>query len=173
MTKLPSICISIAVFFFSCFNCQAQKKKKADTAFTVSADPFQPSVFSGLAFRSIGPALVSGRVVDLAVNPKNTAEYYVAAASGGVWKTSNRGITFTPVFDDQGSFSIGCISIDPRNSNVVWVGTGENNNQRVVGYGDGVYKSEDGGKSWKNMGLMKSEHIGMIAIDPLNSDIVY
>src|SRR5205085_9087410 len=114
---------------------------------------------------------VSGRISDLAVNPKNSAEYYVAAASGGVWKTTNNGTTFTPVFDNENAFSIGCISIDPHNTNVVWVGTGENNNQRVVGYGDGVYKSEDGGKTWKNMGLSKSEHIGMIAIDRNNSDI--
>ena len=111
----------------------AQKKNNADTGFDKTKGPMQASTFSGLKFRSIGPALVSGRVVDLAVNPKNTSEYYVASANGGVWKTTNAGVTFTPVFDQQASFSIGCVTIDPTNPNVVWVGSGENNNQRVVG----------------------------------------
>jgi photosystem II stability/assembly factor-like uncharacterized protein len=97
----------------------------------------------------------------------------VAAAAGGVWKTVNRGISYQPIFESQGSFSIGCITLDPNNANVVWVGSGENNNQRAVSYGDGVYKSEDGGKSWKNMGLKTSEHIGMIAVNPKNSDEVF
>lgn len=151
----------------------SQKNKKADTTKADSKDPKQSSTFNGLAFRSIGPALTSGRIVDLAVNPKNTSEYYVASASGGVWKTENAGVTFSPIFDGQVSFSIGCVTIDPNNPNVVWVGSGENNNQRVVGYGDGIYKSEDGGKNWKNAGLAKSEHIGMIVVDPNNSDVVF
>jgi photosystem II stability/assembly factor-like uncharacterized protein len=128
---------------------------------------------SGLKFRSIGPALTSGRISDFAVNPKNFNEYYVASSSGGVWKTVNNGTTYEPIFDSQGSYSIGCVTLDPNNSNVVWVGTGENNNQRSVAYGDGVYKSEDGGSSWKNMGLKTSEHIGKIIVDPRNSDVVY
>jgi photosystem II stability/assembly factor-like uncharacterized protein len=132
-----------------------------------------PSTYSGLEFRSIGPAVASGRVIDLAVNPTNYDEFYVAVASGGVWKTTNHGTTFTPIFDNQASYSIGCISIDPNNTNVVWVGSGENNSQRSVSYGDGVYKSMDGGKTWKNVGLKKSEHIGKIIIDPNNSDIVW
>lgn len=140
---------------------------------TTPKPTLQSATFNGLAFRSVGPALTSGRISDLAVNPNNTAEYFVAVASGGVWKTSNAGITYTPVFDKQGSYSIGCVSIAPSNSNIVWVGTGENNNQRSVAYGDGVYKSEDGGKTWKNMGLKTSEHIGKILIHPTNSDIVY
>tara|TARA_B100001245_G_scaffold236642_1_gene229124 strand:+ start:2958 stop:6206 length:3249 start_codon:yes stop_codon:yes gene_type:complete len=128
---------------------------------------------SALKFRSIGPALTSGRIADLAVNPNNHAEYYVATASGGVWKTTNHGITYHPVFDDQGSYSIGCITLDPSNPHVIWVGSGENNNQRSVAYGDGIYKSEDGGKSWSNMGLKNSEHIGMIVVHPENPDVVY
>ncbi len=150
-----------------------QKKKSTETEKEPDKSPMQSSTFNGLAFRSIGPALTSGRIVDLAVNPKNNSEYYVASASGGVWKTENAGTTFFPIFDGQVSFSIGCVTIDPNNPKIVWVGSGENNNQRVVGYGDGVYKSEDGGKSWKNVGLKKSEHIGMIAVDPTNSDIVF
>lgn len=132
-----------------------------------------PETYSFLKWRSIGPAVTSGRIVDLAVNPLNHDQWYLAVAAGGVWKTDNAGVTFSPLFDSQGSYSIGCIRLDPSNPNVVWVGSGENNNQRSVSYGDGVYKSEDGGKTWKNMGLKNTEHIGMIAIDPLNSNWVY
>ena len=100
------------------------------------------------------------------VDPANRAHYYVGAASGGVWKTINDGATWTPVFEHEGSYSIGTVALDPQNPAVVWVGTGENNSQRSVGYGDGVYRSEDGGKSWKNLGLKNSEHIARILIDP-------
>lgn len=137
------------------------------------SDERYETAWNSLTFRSIGPAFTSGRIADFAVNPDNYSEFYVAAAAGGVWKTTNRGISFTPVFDNEGSYSIGVVEIDPNNHNVVWVGTGENNNQRSVNYGDGVYKSVDGGKSWKNMGLKNSEHIGMIAIHPENSEVVY
>jgi len=134
---------------------------------------YKTSTFSGLKFRNIGPALTSGRIADIAVNPNNSAEYYVAVASGGVWKTTNHGTTYSPIFDGQGSYSIGCVTIDPSNPHTIWVGTGENNNQRSVAYGDGVYKSDDGGKSWINVGLKKSEHIGKIIVHPTNSNIVY
>jgi photosystem II stability/assembly factor-like uncharacterized protein len=130
-------------------------------------------LLSFLRFRSIGPALMSGRISDFAVNPDNPAHFYAAVACGGVWKTTNSGTTWSPVFDNYGSFSIGCVEMDPTNPNVVWVGTGENNSQRSVSWGDGVYKSVDGGKSFKNMGLKESEHIGMIAIDPRDTDVVY
>ncbi|MFT4521988.1 MAG: photosystem II stability/assembly factor-like uncharacterized protein [Bacteroidia bacterium] len=140
---------------------------------SANSDTLKSATFNGFKLRCVGPALTSGRVADIAVNPTKPWEYYVAAASGGVWKTTNNGTTFKPVFDGQGSYSIGCISIDPTNSNVVWVGSGENNNQRSVAYGDGLYKSEDGGKSWKNVGLKTSEHIGMISIHPTNSNIVF
>lgn len=129
--------------------------------------------FAGLKFRSIGPALMSGRVGDLAVNPKRPAEFYVAVASGNVWKTVNDGTTFEPIFDGEGSYSIGCIALDPTDTDVVWVGTGENNAHRSVSFGDGVYKSTDAGKSWTHVGLRESEHIGMIAIDPRDSNVVY
>jgi photosystem II stability/assembly factor-like uncharacterized protein len=132
-----------------------------------------PDTWKGLELRSIGPASTSGRVTDMAVLPKDPSTYYVAAASGGVWKTTNAGVTWTPVFDGEGSYSIGCIAIDPYNPSVVWVGTGEFNGQRSVSYGDGVYKSEDGGKSWQNVGLKSSEHIARILIDPLDTNIVY
>lgn len=134
---------------------------------------FTSGLLSGLALRSIGPALTSGRVADIAIDPANKRTWYVGAAAGGVWKSTNGGISFTPIFDGQGSFSIGTVVIDHANPNVIWVGTGENNAQRVVAYGDGVYKSIDGGRSWTNMGLKQSEHIGRIVIDPRNSDVVY
>lgn len=135
--------------------------------------PWQSSTFSGLKFRSIGPAYPSGRIADFAVNPKNHSEYYVGVASGNIWKTENSGTTWKPIFDNYGSYSIGALKMDPINTNVIWAGTGENNHQRALGYGDGVYKSVDGGESWKNMGLYDSRQIGMIAIDPRNSDIVF
>jgi len=128
---------------------------------------------SGLKFRSIGPGFMSGRIADLAIDPKDTKTWFVAVGSGGVWKTTNAGTTFKPVFDGQSSYSIGCISIDPNNSNIIWVGTGENVSGRHVGYGDGVYKSIDDGQSWKNMGLKKSEHIDKIIINPSNSDMIF
>ena len=162
LTFLVTICIGLSL--------HAQKKKKIETA---KKTLFEETSLSGLKFRSIGPAQPSGRISDFAVNPKNFKEYYVAVSSGGVWKTVNAGTTYTPIFDGESSYSIGCVTLDPNNSNVVWVGTGENNNQRSVSYGDGIYKSVDGGKSWKNMGLKASEHIGKIIVDPTNSDVVY
>lgn len=144
-----------------------KKKGEEDKTKNTSA------VFGGLKFRPVGPALTAGRVADIAVNPNNVSEYYIAVASGGVWKTENAGTTYEPIFDGENSYSIGCITIDPSNEHILWVGTGENNNQRSVAYGDGVYKSLDGGKSWKNMGLKSSEHIGRIVVHPNNSNIVY
>jgi len=129
--------------------------------------------FSGLKLRCIGPALMSGRISDLAVDPTDAATWYVAVASGGVWKTTNTGTTWNPIFDNYGTYSIGCVTVDPNNPLVVWVGTGENNSQRSVGWGDGVYKSLDGGRSFKNVGLQKSEHIGKILVDPRDSNVVF
>src|ERR1035437_8874077 len=129
--------------------------------------------FSGLKFRLIGPGVASGRVMSVAVNPRNKFEYYVGVASGGVWKTVNDGTTWTPVFDGEGSYSIGWITLDPNDSSVVWVGSGESNSQRSVSYGDGIYRSDDGGKSWQNLGLKKSEHIGRVVVDPRDSKTVY
>jgi photosystem II stability/assembly factor-like uncharacterized protein len=145
-------------------------------AFAQAPSPERPAVaavFDGLKLRSIGPAIASGRIAAFAVHPGDASRYYVAVASGGVWKTTNAGTTWSPIFDNEGSFSIGAIALDPKNPDVVWVGTGENNSQRSVSYGDGVYRSDDGGKSWKNVGLKNSEHIGRILIDPRNSDVVY
>ncbi len=138
-----------------------------------SREPMSAPTFNGLRFRSLGPAFTSGRVIGFAVDPNNAARYFVAVASGGVWKTVNNGTTWTPVFDRESSYSIGAIALDPKNPLTVWVGTGENNSQRSVSYGSGLYRSDDGGKTWKNVGLKTSEHIGRIAIDPKDSNIVY
>ncbi len=165
----------------SLFAQPAKKDAKAAKASAPTAAPdskekeskYGEKTFAGLELREIGPALTSGRIIDLAVDSKDARVWFVATAGGGVWKTTNGGTTFKPVFDGEKSFSIGCVTIDPHDSLVVWVGSGENNSQRSVSMGDGVYKSVDGGKSWKNVGLEKSEHIGKIVVDPRDSNVVY
>jgi len=152
---------------------EKDSKKKNEKDKPKEDSVYNSALVSGLKFRSIGPAFCSGRIADFAVNPKNTSEWYVAVASGHVWKTINNGTTFEPVFDNYGAYSMGCVVIDPCNPNGVWIGTGENNHQRSLGYGNGVYKSLDGGKSWKNMGLKESRQIGKILIDPRDPDVVY
>jgi photosystem II stability/assembly factor-like uncharacterized protein len=128
---------------------------------------------SGIPLRSIGPALTSGRVSDFAFHPDHPEIHYVSMASGNLWKTENNGVTWAPVFDNEGSYAIGVVELDPGNPSAVWVGTGENNSQRSVGSGDGVYRSLDGGKSWNNMGLEDSGHISMIRFHPENSNTIY
>src|SRR5471030_2913634 len=138
-----------------------------------SGDPINASTFASLRARNIGPAFVSGRVSQIAVFPDDSNHYLIAEASGGIWLTYNNGTTWTPVFDSYGSYSIGTITIDPKNPSIVWAGAGENNNQRSVSYGDGVYRSEDGGRTWRNVGLKKTEHIARIVVDPRDSNVVY
>jgi photosystem II stability/assembly factor-like uncharacterized protein len=130
-------------------------------------------MLKGMPLRTTGPDITTGRVSDIDIDPRNPNVWYVASASGGLFKTENRGNTFTPIFDNGGSYSLGAVKIDPKDSNVVWLGTGENNNQRSVAFGDGIYKSTDAGKSWKRLGLENSEHIQNILIDPRNSNTVY
>ena len=138
-----------------------------------SANISTDELLKPFVFRSIGPAVTGGRVVDIEAHPKQPYTIYVAAASGGLWKSINAGTTWTPIFDDQKSISIGDVAIAPSNPDIVWVGTGEHNNQRSAHYGDGVYKSLDGGKTWKNMGLHEILHIGRIAIDYKDPNTVY
>jgi photosystem II stability/assembly factor-like uncharacterized protein len=169
--------ITFLLGFIICLNpATAQKKKNTlnDAAKdTLKKETGLSSTFSGLSFRSIGPAWASGRISDFAVNPKNHSEIYAGVGAGNIWKTTNNGTTWTPVFDKYGAYAIGCLAIDPENPSVIWAGTGENTHQRQLGYGDGIYKSEDAGAKWKNMGLKESRQIGMIAIDPRNTDVVY
>jgi photosystem II stability/assembly factor-like uncharacterized protein len=164
---------SFNIFLFSLLiiintnNSFAKQQKEIDN------QESKDNIYSGLKFRSIGPALMSGRISDIVIHPENENIWYVTAGSGGVWKTVNSGTTWTPIFDNQKSYSIGCITLDPQNPNIIWVGTGENVGGRHVGYGDGIYKSDDGGLSWKNMGLLNSEHLSKIIIHPNNSNIIW
>jgi len=144
----------------------AADEENTDTGMTAKS-------LAGLKFRSIGPALMSGRIADIAIHPSDPSIWYVAVGSGGVWKTINAGTTWKPIFDEQDSYSIGCVVVDPSNPEIVWVGTGENVGGRHVGFGDGVYRSSDGGSSWENVGLEDSQHISEIIVDPTDSNTVY
>jgi photosystem II stability/assembly factor-like uncharacterized protein len=128
--------------------------------------------FERLHFRSIGPATMSGRISDLAVYEANPSVYYVATAHGGIWKTTNNGTTFEPQFQDQGLMAIGDITVSQSNADLVWMGTGEANNRQTTSWGNGVYKSTDGGKTYTFMGLADSKHINRILIHPTNNDVV-
>ncbi|PHN03261.1 VPS10 domain-containing protein [Flavilitoribacter nigricans] len=154
------------VLFLVCtgFALQAQKD---------DASVLSESHFSGLKMRNIGPSFTSGRIADIAIHPEDDNLWYVAVGSGGVWKTENAGVTWESIFDGQNSYSIGCVTIDPNNPSVVWVGTGENVGGRHVGFGDGLYRSPDAGRTWKKMGLETSEHISRIIVHPEDSDIVW
>jgi hypothetical protein len=136
-------------------------------------DRLTTDLLKGIELRSIGPGIATGRISDIAIDEKNPSVWYIASSFGGLWKTTNRGVTFNPIFDDGGSFTLCCVVIDPKDSNIVWLGTGEHNSQRSAHFGDGIYKSIDAGKTWKRMGLASSEHIGRIAIDPRNTNVVY
>lgn len=160
---IPAVLFIFVCFFFVGTIGSAQELDKTKISEAVA----------GMKLRSIGPALMGGRIADIAVSPQDKSTWYVAVGSGGLWKTTNSGISWTPVFDSQSAYSIGTVTIDPNNPEVVWVGTGENVSGRHVGWGDGVYKSTDGGKSWKRMGLDRSEHIGKILVDRRNSDVVF
>ena len=163
LTPPTATALALAVVFTVFAPLQAQSPPPA----------IDENLLSALELRGIGPAFMSGRIADVAIDPTNRSVWYVATSSSNVWKTENRGTTWTPIFDDHPSYSTGSIAIDPTDSNVIWLGTGENTSQRSVGWGDGVYKSLDGGGTWTNTGLRTSEHIGQILIDPRDPDVVY
>jgi len=143
---------------------------------TSGADRLNADVFSAMTVRNIGPALTTGRVQDVEIDPKNSNVWYVATAFGGLWKTTNRGISFEEIFPRSGQvegFNLCCVVVDPKDSNIVWLGTGENASQRSAHFGTGLYKSTDAGKSWTRVGLENSEHIGRIQVDPRNSNVVW
>ncbi|MGF1463355.1 MAG: glycosyl hydrolase [Maricaulaceae bacterium] len=135
--------------------------------------PFSAPTFKGLEWRNIGPAFMSGRIADIEIDQHDPATWYVAVGSGGVWKTTNAGTTWTPLFDGQDVYSIGDVTMDPSNHNSVWVGSGEIVGGRHVGFGNGVYRSKDGGKSWEHLGLKHSEHISTIIVHPEDPDTVW
>ncbi len=165
MTKTSIFLVSILCTIFVT-NCLLANDKD-------SQNLLSDSTFAGLKLRNIGPALMSGRIADIAIHPDDNNLWYVAVGSGGVWKTKNAGTTWQPIFDNQGSYSIGCVAIDPNNPHVIWVGTGENVGGRHVGYGDGIYRSQDDGATWENMGLKESCQISKIIIHPENSNIIW
>lgn len=138
------------------------------------SEPVSEALLSAMEFRSLGPGFVTGRIADIAIDPNDPDTWYVATAFGGLWKTVNRGITFEPVFDQDGAaFTTCCVVVDPSDSDVVWLGTGENLSQRSAHFGSGLFKSTDAGKTWEQVALEDSEHIGMITLDPRDSDVVY
>lgn len=153
----------------------AQRRgRRADaTPATPPAPPLTAELLQGLQVRALGPGLVTGRIADVKIDPNNPSTWYIASAFGGLWKTVNRGASFTPLFDNYSTHNLCCIEIDPKNSDVLWLATGENHSQRSAHFGDGLYKSTDAGKSWKQVGLAASEHLGKILIDPRNSAVVY
>ncbi len=153
-------------------NVFAQSKKKEKEK-EEEKSIWEKTDFSGLEFRSVGPAFMAGRIADIAIHPKDDNVWYVAVGSGGLWKTTNAGITWKPIFDDQKVYSTGCVTIDPTDNSRVWLGTGENVGGRHASWGNGIYLSEDEGKSWKNMGLGSSEHISKIIVHPDDKNIVW
>ncbi|MGB2906710.1 MAG: hypothetical protein WBB73_06405 [Candidatus Aminicenantaceae bacterium] len=165
MKKLTFTLIMAVMFISMCSAGDAQESDShtwTDTA-----------IYTGLRFRNVGPALMSGRISDIAIHPEDKSIWYIAVGSGGVWKTVNAGTTWTPVFDAQPVYSIGCVTIDSLNPDNIWVGTGENVSGRHVGWGDGIYLSRNGGRTWENMGLKKSQHISKIQIDPRESKVIH
>ena len=166
--KLKTLLVFSVLIFAGQSPSFSQRKSESPKKFAPES-----ATFEGLKFRNIGPAFMSGRVADIVIHPDNENIWYVAVGSGGVWKTENAGTTWSSIFDGQKSYSIGCITIDPQNPNIVWVGTGENVGGRHVAYGDGIYKSEDGGATWKHRGLPASEHISKIIVHPSNSNVLW
>ena len=164
MKRLSSLFLALPVFLIATLATASAADKQ---------EPMSAKTFKGLELRNIGPALMSGRIADIAIDPDHSNVWYVGVGSGGVWKTENNGTTWKPLFDDQSAYSIGEVTLDPGNSKRIWVGTGENVGGRHMGYGDGVYLSNDGGAHWKNMGLKESEHISRIVVSPEDPDTVW
>jgi photosystem II stability/assembly factor-like uncharacterized protein len=149
-----------------------KEDKKAAPA-SAAAEPSLTDKFKSLEFRELGPAVMGGRIDDFAVVESNPDIVFAGVASGGVWKTVNNGTTWEPVFDQAGVSTVGDIAIAPSDPSIVWVGSGEPNNRQSSSWGDGIYKSTDGGKTWKNMGLAETRHIGRVLVHPKNPDVVY
>ncbi len=164
-------CLAAALLVSPELSAQRGGRGGASALPTLTATASDP--LAALRFRSVGPAFTSGRHADMAVDPRNRHVWYVAMAGGGLWKTTNSGLTFTPIFDAYGSYSMCCVLVDPKDSRVIWLATGENTNLRSAMSGEGVFKSTDAGATWKRVGLERSEKIGRMIIDPRNSDVVW
>ena len=163
MKTLKLILVSIAIIFSCGLTFGQDSASESDIK----------SALNGFKFRSIGPAFMSGRIADIAIDPINENVWYVAVGSGGVWKTENSGTTWKPIADDMPFYSTGCITVDPHNNSSIWLGTGENVGGRHVGIGHGIYHSSDGGESWDDMGLKESEHISKIIVSPKDPNVVW
>ena len=168
MTHFPRRCLCATAILAFLFLCSPDLDSQGQTLSNAAESPLQ-----GLTFRNIGPATMGGRVDDLAVMESRPSVFYVAAATGGLWKTVNNGTTWKGEFNHENVVSIGAVAIPRNDASLVWVGTGENNNRQSSSWGGGVFKSTDGGQTWKNMGLVETEHIGRIVIDPVDHDVVY
>ena len=142
-------------------------------SFTAFGQQLTSEHLNGLTFRNIGPATMSGRIVDLAVVESDTYTFYAATATGGVWKTTDNGVTFKPVFEKANTHSVGDIAVHQANPNILWVGTGERANRQSSSWGDGIYVSHDAGESWKHVGLEDSHHIGRIVLHPTDTNVAY
>src|SRR5688500_1196746 len=145
----------------------------ASTASAQLTAPLDAETLAGFRWRSIGPANMGGRVTDIEVDPRNKKVFYVATATGGIWKTINAGTMFFPLFDQERVISLGDIAIAPSNGDIIWAGTGEEDSRNSISPGGGIYKSTDAGKTWKLMGLEKTEHIARIIVDPKDPNVVY
>ncbi len=163
------------IFIIPQYDLNAQRKKKNKVSETSQKEDklLSAGTFSGMKFRNLGPAFMSGRISDIAIHPDDENVWYVAMGSAGVFKTENAGTTWSTLFDKESVYSVGCLTIDPNNSHTIWLGSGENVGGRHVGFGDGIYRSKDDGKSWENMGLKKSEHISEIIVHPSNANIIW
>src|SRR5215469_1618101 len=138
-----------------------------------SSAPTIESATANLRMRAIGPAIMGGRIDDIAVAETDPKTIYIGAAAGGLWKSTDGGMTWTPIFENEPNPSIGAVAVAPTNPSIIWVGTGEANNRQSASWGDGVYKSTDGGKTWSHMGLDDTQAIGRVVIDPTNPEVVY
>ena len=170
MTPFPTRRLALLTLLAVCSRAALAQSTAADDD---DHEPWSAKTFEGLPLRALGPAFYAGRIADVAINPADESEWYVAVGSGGVWKTVNAGVTFEPLFDDESVYSTGCVTIDPTNPKRIWVGTGENLGGRHFSWGDGVYLSEDGGATWANKGLRASEHVSRVVVHPDSNQVVW
>src|SRR5690349_13715429 len=187
MTTRTVCCCALIVLVFAISTVLAQETPSPSSATVASsiaspaptatlspgAPPLSQALFKNLKARSIGPAVMGGRVSDIAIDPRNPFVFYVGLGHGGIFKSGDSGVTFDPIFDKQPDLSIGAITIAPSDSDVIWVGTGEPNDRNSSGWGDGVYRTIDGGEHWQNVGLKNSRTIARIVVDPKNPEIAY